>query len=108
MRQSCGGAYDNRRIELFRQIKRVFGVFERFLTVARLQYRHMCKTGKNPCVLLILRAVNARIITHHQNQRAIYANIGKRHQRIRRDIQTYMLHHGKGPHTGKGSPDGNI
>ena len=59
-----------------RQIEGQLGEIERLLRIARLEHRHGGERAVNARVLLVLRAVNAGIVAHGEDQPAVHADIG--------------------------------
>ena len=59
-------------------------------------------------VLLVLRAVNAGIVAHGEDQPAVHANVGYRHECIGGDVEADMFHGGERAPPGKGGADRNV
>ena len=43
-------------------------------------------------ILLILRGVHTRVVSHADNHTAVDACVGHCEQRVSRDVKTYVLH----------------
>ena len=56
-----------------------------------------------PRILLILRAMHARIIRHADHHAGVYAGIRDGEQRVCRDVEPHMLHAAKAALSRKGS-----
>ena len=90
------GTHQNRRIVFFAQFIRVFHKVFAFLRVCRLQHRNARAFSMVTGILLILAGVASVIVGYQDNQTAGNACVSSRVKRIRRHIQSYMLHTGKG------------
>ena len=78
MGQTGGTAQNNRGIIFLTEIVSIFHEFLGFGTVGGLHNGDHSSPGHHPAVLLILRAVHARVICHHQHQSAPDAGVCRR------------------------------
>lgn len=76
-----------------------------FLAVRRFEERHFGKAREKAIVLLILRAVHARVVGGDDHQPAVAPDIGKGHQRVGGHVQPHVLHGGERARPGEGSAD---
>ncbi len=76
-----------------------------FLAVRRFEERHFGKAREEAVILLILRAVHARVVGGDDDQPAVRPDISKGHQRVGRDVQPHVLHGGERARPGEGGAD---
>ena len=103
MGQPGGEAQDKGRVVFFAQFKGFPGKILAFLAVGGLQHGHVGRPGDHARVLLVLAGMHKRIVRHKEHQAAVDAGIGRGVQRVRRHVQSHMLHaaHGPGPRHGR-------
>ena len=83
---------DHRGIIFLGQLEGCLGKCLGLRRIRRLQHGHLGRNGIVPGVLLILRGMHPRIIRHADHNAAVDAGIGQGKQRIRRHVQSHMLH----------------
>ena len=76
--------------------------------VPRLEHGDLGEARPVPAVLLVLGAVDIRVVRHHDDEPALDARVGERHERVGRDVQAHVLHAGHGPCARKGSAGGDL
>ena len=99
------GAEDERTVKLLAQLKSRFKVIFRLRAVGRFDHRDLRRSRHHSCILLVLGAVKSRIIGNDEYKAAVDAHVGYGIQRIRRHIQSHMLHAGHGADAGKARSD---
>ncbi len=92
MRDSDCRAQNYRNLEFFRKLKGFFYHFLRFLRSRRIVGRHLGKHGKEPGILLGLRAVGSWVIAANYDETSDNTSISRTHKRIRSNIKSYLLH----------------
>ena len=108
VREARGAAHDHGSVETLAQLEGEAREIERLLGVGGLQHRNVRELAEEARVLLVLRAVDARIVADHQHQAPVDADVGHRHQRVGRDVQAHVLHGRECAHSGEGGPDGHV
>ncbi len=104
-----GGQADHDRCVItFGKVKSRAGHVQAFLAVGRFEHRQFGRPGIMAAVLLVLRAVHARIIGNHDHQAAVDTGVGRREQGVGSDIDTDMLHAGHRPAAGDAGADSDF
>ena len=96
MRESRRDAEYKRTVILLTQLKRGLHILLSLRAVGRLQNRQLCRAGHHAGVLLILGAVQSRVIRHNDDHAPVDTHVGNRIRRVGRHIEPDMLHTGHG------------
>ena len=108
MSQSRRSAEDKRAVEFLAQLEGFFKQIFCLCTVRRFYHRNLSCTGHHPCILLILRTVQTRIVCDNDDKSAVYSHIGHGIERIRSHVQSYMLHTCHGADARKTCPHSHL
>ena len=79
-------------VEFLAQFKRAFRKFETLGRIGGLEHRNFRADRVMTGILLILGRMHSRIVRDAYNESSVHARIRKREQRIRRDIESDVLH----------------
>ena len=82
----------HRRIEPLGEIECLLCKGIHLLRVRRIEAGNAREGCIVPRILLVLRAVAGRIVCHEENEAAVHACIGNRHEGVCGDVQSYVLH----------------
>ena len=84
-------------IKLLRKFISQLGKLKGFCRIGRLQHGDLGSSGIMAGILLILRRVHTRIIRDTDDETGIDTGVGNGKQRVRRHIQTHVLHAAERP-----------
>ena len=92
-------AKENRCVKAFRDIKGGLHEIKTFLAVRRFEHRELCMEGIPAVVLFVLRAEKSGVVRVDDDETSVDADIRHREKRIRRHVQSHVLHgaHRPGP-----------
>ena len=90
--------------DLVGQLRHVLG----FLGIRRLENRDLSRTADHAGVLLVLGAVETRVVRDAEDHAAAHAGIGCRVDRVRRHVVADHLHAGKGTDARNRSAEGDF
>jgi hypothetical protein len=108
VREARGAAHHHGSVETLAQLEGEAREVERLLRIGGLQHRNRRELAEQARVLLVLRAVDARVVADHQHQAPVHTDVGHRHQRVGRDVQADVLHRRERACSGEGGPDGHV
>ena len=104
----CAHFQKHRGVKLLRNLIGQLCEGKGFRGIGGLQHRHLRRNGVMPAVLLILGGVHARVVRHADDQAGIDAGIGHGKERVRRHVQSHMLHAAEGTSAGQTGAEGRF
>ena len=80
------------RVELLGELEGALGVLVGLLGVRRVQAGNAREGRVVAGVLLVLAGIHGRVVCHQEHQACIDTGVGHTHVRVRRHVQTHVLH----------------
>ncbi len=87
-----GHAQNHRRVKILADLQRLTHKLIGFLAVGGFKHRHLGERAVVAVVLLVLRAMHARVVRRHDHDPALGPGIGQGKKRIGGDVQPHVLH----------------
>ena len=101
VREPCHQPHQHGHAEALRELEGLDGHVVGLLLAAGLEAEDASKVGVPTAVLLVLRAVHARVVGHGHDQAAVDFDQGRVDERIRRHVEPDVLHRHQRPSAGK-------
>ena len=98
----------NRCIELLRDLISQFRKFQGLGGIRRLQHGNLGRDGVMAAVLLVLGGMHARIIRDADDESRVHTGVGHGVKRVRRHIQSHMLHCAERTLSGQAGAEGRL
>ena len=108
MGDACRGPQEHRRVESFADLEGQLDVPLRLIRVGRLQHGNFGEFRVIPVVLLILRAVQRRVVRRYDHQCPVGARVADREEGIGRHVDPHVLHRDQGLCAGQRGADAHL
>ena len=95
--------HDKGGVKFLGKLKSPFYEMVRLSGIRRLQHRNLCRDGVMTGILLILGGVHPRVVRHADDHPRVHSGVGTGVQRIRRHIQSHVLHTAEAAFSRQGS-----
>ncbi len=102
MADAGGQPQDHRDLPALGQIEGEQRVVVGLLRVDGLEHRRRRRAGVVPVVLLVLARRHPRVVRGHDDEPALDVRVGRREQRVRRDVEPDVLHRDQRARAGEG------
>ena len=98
----------HRGVELLRQVVGQLGKLQGLGGVRGLQHGDLGGDGVVAGVLLVLRGVHPRVVSHADDHAAVHAGVGHGEQGVGGHVQAHMLHAAEGPLSRQAGAEGHL